>query len=224
MAHRMEKPTSTPSVSSLVLASGSPRRRELLARAGIPLIVIPSAASEDVSPRLGPIEVTQALALRKAEVVARSQREGLVVGADTVIVHAGQILTKPIDVTDAKAMLARLRGDWHQVVTGLAVVDTVSGRRETSAVVTAVKMRNYSDKKIAQYVASGEPLDKAGSYAIQGLGKQLVEAFDGCYNNVVGLPLCELVEHLGRFGYPLLAAGPVCVGPDGHPCPRSTKS
>ncbi|HUX85938.1 MAG TPA: Maf family protein [Chloroflexota bacterium] len=204
----------------LILASTSPRRRALLERWEIPFEVIPSTVTEDVEGSIGPIEATTTLALRKAEAVPRNHRADLVIGADTVVEHHGEILTKPIDVADARAMLARLRGHWHRVVTGLAVMDPITGRREVSAVITRVKLRNYSDRELARYIASGEPMDKAGSYAIQGRGGRLVELIDGCYNNVVGLPLCELAVILRRFGWAPLLLHPVCTDQNGCPCPR----
>lgn len=208
----------------LVLASASPRRRALLEQLDVPFVVAPSRVSEDVDRSIGPVEATKALALRKAAAIARDYRDGLIIGADTVVEHQGEILTKPTDVADAKAMLVRLRGHWHRVITGLVGLDPITGRTEVSAVVTGVKLRDYTDRELARYVASGEPLDKAGSYAIQGKGGKLVEMIDGCYNNVVGLPLCELAVILQRFGWAPPIRNAVCTDQSGCPCPRLSSS
>ena len=117
-------------------------------------------------------------------------------------------------------MLRRLRGREHRVLTGVAIVEAATGRAERSAVASAVGMRAYGDDEIARYVATGEPLDKAGGYGIQAGGGRLVAAVDGCFNTVVGLPLCEVAALLGRFGVMPRAVGPVCTLPSGAPCPR----
>jgi MAF protein len=186
----------------LVLASRSPRRRQLLAHLGLPFRVVIPQVEEDVAPAaMGkPEELAEALALAKAEAVAREQKEGIVIAADTIVVDGDTILGKPADDSEAEATLRRLRAREHRVVTGLAVVDAGSGQREATHVVTAVRMRPYSDGEIAAYVASGEPLDKAGAYAIQDERFHPVASYDGCYCNVVGLPLKALVLLLRRAG------------------------
>jgi MAF protein len=186
----------------LILASGSPRRRKLLAHLGLPFRVVIPQVEEDVAPTtMGkPEELAEALALAKAQAVAGQEREGIVIAADTIVVDGDTILGKPADGSEAEATLRRLRAREHRVITGLAVVDAGSGGRAASHVVTAVRMRRYSDGEIAAYAARGEPLDKAGAYAIQDERFHPVASYDGCYCNVVGLPLKALVVLLRRAG------------------------
>ena len=141
------------------------------------------------------------MALRKARAVAGRRRRGLVLGADTVVVLDGELIGKPPDRTAARAMLARLTGRSHAVITGLALIDATSGRCLTAAESTLVTMRAASQEEIEAYVASGEPMDKAGSYGIQGFGAVFIDRIEGCYFNVVGLPLTRLMMLLGELGY-----------------------
>ena len=143
-----------------------------------------------------------AVALDKARAVAREWTGGpaVVLGADTEVVLDGRYLGKPRDAADAARMLRALSGRTHEVVTGLALVDARSGREETLAVTTRVTMLDASDEDIAAYVATGEPLDKAGAYAVQGLGARLVARVDGCFTNVVGLPVETARRLLERWG------------------------
>ena len=149
-----------------------------------------------------------AVALDKARAVAREWTGGpaVVLGADTEVVLDGRYLGKPRDAADAARMLRRLSGRTHEVVTGLALVDAASGREETLAVTTRVTMRDVSDEEISAYVATGEPLDKAGAYAVQGLGARLVARVDGCVTNVVGLPVETTRRLLERWGSSSAAA------------------
>lgn len=159
----------------------------------------PSAIDERLE--AGPLPATLArLALRKARAVAARHRAGLVLGADTVVVVDDQPLGKPADPADAAAMLRRLRGRTHEVLTGVAVVDAATGREAAETVTTRVRMKAYSDAELEAYVATGEPLDKAGAYAVQGAGGALVDALDGSWSNVVGLPLEATAGLLRRFG------------------------
>ena len=130
------------------------------------------------------------------------------------------ILGKPADPADAARMLRLLRGRTHRVISGVAVIDAASGTTRVGTVTTFVTMGDYSEDQIEAYAASGEPLDKAGAYAIQGLGGALVAGIEGCFNNVVGFPLCEVAALLGTFGVAVNGASPACVLPDGAPCPR----
>jgi septum formation protein len=140
------------------------------------------------------------LALQKARAVAARRGAGIVLGADTVVVVDGQALGKPSSSSDAAAMLRRLRGRVHEVTTGLAVVDAATGREAVRTVTSRVAMRPYSDAEIDAYVATGEPLDKAGAYAIQGAGGTLVAGLEGSRTNVVGLPLSATAALLELFG------------------------
>ena len=184
------------STRSLILASASSRRQELLARLGIPFTVRPSHIPEMHPP--GPLaQAVAAVALDKARAVARGWTEGpaVVLGADTEVVLDGRFLGKPRDATDAARMLRALSGRTHEVITGLALVEAPPGREETAFVTTRVTMIAAGEEDIAAYVATGEPLDKAGAYAVQGLGGRLVEQVDGCLTNVIGLPV-ETTRHL----------------------------
>ena len=184
----------------LVLASASPRRRELLAQAGFQFTVVPASISEDVRPGENPVAYVTRLAREKAEAVfarlSAEQRDAVVLGADTTVVApSGKILGKPADAVDAARMLRSLAGATHQVITGVALVN--SGRVETAAEVTHVTMLTLSDEEIAAYIATGEPMDKAGAYAIQGYAAQWIPRIHGCYFNVVGLPLALVSAMLG---------------------------
>jgi septum formation protein len=149
----------------------------------------------------GPLaEAVARLALRKARAVAGRRRSGLVLGADTIVVIDGEALGKPSDRGEAAAMLRRLRGRAHEVMTGVAVVDAATGGEAAETVISRVTMRAYSEAEIAEYVASDEPLDKAGAYAIQGAGGALVAGLEGSRSNVVGLPLGATAALLRRFG------------------------
>jgi septum formation protein len=144
------------------------------------------------------------LALAKARAVAGTAGGAVVLGADTIVVLEGDVLGKPGDDATARTMLQRLRGRAHQVITGVAVV--VPGREEAISVVTRVTMRDYTDVDIERYIATGEPRDKAGAYAVQERGANLVAAVEGCYTNVVGLPVDTTRRLLASFGVPVLTA------------------
>ncbi len=202
---------------SLVLASGSPRRRELLAALGIPFTVVVSNEPEPLLEGISPREQTVQLALRKARTVAATQSAGWTLGADTIVVLDGEILGKPADPEDAVAMLQRLRGRDHEVYTGLALVNAATGEEHTRSVPATVTMRDATDADIAAYVATGEPLDKAGAYGIQGLGGALVAGYEGCFNTIVGLPLCSVAALLREAGFPATAEH-ACLRPDGTVC------
>jgi len=178
----------------------------LLGRLGVEFTVVPSEIEErmDGAPTG---ETVAALAMAKARAVAGRTGRGVVLGADTVVVIDGVALGKPGDAEEARAMLRRLRGRAHEVITGVAVVEAGSGRAESTAVATRVVMADVGDDAIDAYVASGEPFDKAGGYAIQGGGGALVAGFVGSYSNVVGLPLAATAALLNRFGVPVTFAG-----------------
>ena len=187
---------------ALILASNSPRRRELLALGG--WIYLTQPAEIDETPLPG--ETAETYVLRLAQAKARAAAEtgarDVVLAADTTVAAEGGILGKPRNAAQAREMLLHLRGRTHQVLTALAVLHTPSGRLLTDLCATAVPMRQYSDAEIEAYIASGDPLDKAGAYAIQHAGFHPVEALNGCYANVVGLPLCHLARTLRKLGLP----------------------
>jgi septum formation protein len=176
-----------------VLASASPRRRELLTQIGLTFDV--ETADIDETPQLGedPVRYVKRLAEPKAAAVfARHSNQSrlIVLGADTTVLCEGRILGKPIDEVDAARMLRLLSGKTHQVITGVALVS--AGAVEVAAEVTAVEMIVLTEKQIADYVASGEPMGKAGAYAIQGRAARFIPRIEGCYFNVVGLPLARV--------------------------------
>ncbi len=185
----------------LVLASSSSRRRELVGAFSQPFEVVAPDDTEDQ--RLddeSPDDFVVRLALTKALEVGRRCGPAVVVGADTAVVLDGEVYGKPATPAEATRMLGRLKGRTHLVMTGLAVLDTESGRWLVSSTSTDVTMRRYSDAEVADYVASGEPFDKAGGYAIQDETFDPVAQIRGCYSNVVGLPLCETLGLLSRLG------------------------
>ena len=183
----------------IVLASTSPRRRELMERLGVPFDVIAPEGVEEIQEG-EPNEVVTRNASAKASGVAAGLNAGLVVGADTLVVVDGTIMGKAEDPQEARAMLVALEGRMHRVLTGLAVLDAETGRREVAVVETKVWFHPLTCEEIGGYVSTGEPIGKAGGYAIQGAGGALVERIEGCFENVVGLPLLRLRSMLERFG------------------------
>jgi septum formation protein len=200
----------TAGVPRLLLASASPRRRELLALLDRPFEVV--AADVDETPRPGepPESLVERLALAKAAAgrrIAGSSPADIAIGADTVVVVDGEVVGKPTDQADATAILRRLSGRDHEVLTGLAVVAGTDAR--STVVATTVTFVAMTDAAIAAYVATGEPADKAGAYGIQGRGGRFVAAVDGSYHNVVGLPLAQLADLLGELEDVLAGEGEV---------------
>lgn len=185
-------------MSRLVLASASPRRREILATLGIAFDVDPSGASEDARGE-GPEALARRLARDKALEVSRRSSERFVLGADTIVVEGGRVLGKPVDDEDARRMIARLAGGWHEVITGVALARD-GAVLEDLAVTTRVHMLPMDAARIDRYVASGEGRDKAGAYAVQGIASGFCDRIDGSYSNVVGLPAAETVALLERRG------------------------
>jgi len=188
----------------IILASASPRRRELLSQIGLQFQVIPSNAAEQVLPDETPEEHVIRLSIDKAEEVANREKiDGRwFIGSDTIVLCNDQILGKPTDEQHAAEMLRTLSGREHRVLSGYAIIDRKTGEQRAEAVSTNVRFRELTDEEIARYIASGEPADKAGSYAIQGLGVCFVAGIEGSYSNVVGLPLCRLTLALTDLGVP----------------------
>jgi len=191
---------------SLILASGSPRRRQLLEDAGLSFEVAPAPPEHEAAAAAGlaPGEAAERRAAAKAEWAAGRFPEAVILAADTVVVLGGEALGKPADAEEARAMLARLSGRPHRVVTGFALVGP--GLRRLSRAETRVWFRPLDGDAIARYVATGEPMDKAGAYGIQGRGGALVDRIEGSYTNVVGLPLAEVFAALAECG--ILDGGP----------------
>jgi septum formation protein len=187
-------------IEPFMLASASPRRRRLLQSLGLEFEVVVSGVEEHLSGSGSPSELVLGWAREKALAVAAIQPERWVLAADTIVVVAGTILGKPLDTSEARAMLVQLSGRQHQVITAICLRHQQRHHEETEAVTTQVRFKKLSTAEIQAYVASGEPLDKAGAYGIQGLGGCLVRSIRGSYTNVVGLPLCETVERLAAHG------------------------
>jgi len=191
-------------MKTIILASASPRRKELLKKTGLKFKVEPSNYEENISSGLEPHELARWLSLEKSKLVARNHRKALVIAADTFIVFEGKVLGKPPTETEAKKMLETISGRQHSVITGFTIIDTETNKALSKSVETKVYIRKLTSKEIEAYVKSKEPLDKAGAYAIQGLGSVIVEKIEGDYFNVIGLPLSALAESLKEFGVHIL--------------------
>lgn len=183
----------------LVLASASPRRQELLRNAGIAFEVQPAHIPEDLLPGERASDCAERLAREKALTIAKACPGDTFLGADTVVVVDDQILGKPVDAADAARMLRMLSGRTHQVITGVCVV--ASGQCAVASETTSVTMSEISEKEIVDYVATGEPMDKAGAYAIQGIASRWIPRIEGDYSNVVGLPIALVWRMLTSCGW-----------------------
>jgi nucleoside triphosphate pyrophosphatase len=183
----------------LILASGSPRRRELLTNLGYDFEVIPSNVDEESFVGGRPESLVRRIARAKAEDVASRQTDAVVLAADTIVVLRGDVLNKPHDAEEAREMLTRLRDRWHRVITAVCV-KAPGRRRRVEHLVTRVRIRPYETRFIEASIARGEPFDKAGGYAIQDPDLAPVESYEGCYCNVVGLPLWTSIRMLKQAG------------------------
>ena len=182
----------------LILASGSPRRRELLARMGYTFEICTPDVDEHVAGHAR--DIVHTLAGRKARAAAAHYEDGVIIASDTLVSLDGIPLGKPADEREAHEMLAALSGREHEVFTGVCVLDAKTGQSETRTVRTGVTFRDITPEEIDAYIATGEPMDKAGAYAIQGGAAPFVSALDGEYENVVGFPVAEVREMLSGFG------------------------
>lgn len=189
---------------SLILASGSPRRRMLLESLGLNFEVIPPATEEKMGLWDDPRQLAEGLAQQKAWQVSTEVGTSIILAADTIVVKDDHIMGKPHDRPEAFAMLRRLSGGKHLVITGVCLIDMASRRQLVDSEATTVHFRELSDQEINRYVDSGEPFDKAGGYGIQGLGALLVSGVEGCFYNVVGLPLAKLQTMFQCLGISLL--------------------
>jgi len=183
----------------IVLASASPRRREILSAAGLPFRVRVADIEEQRSPGEEPEAYARRLAREKAAAIARTE-PGIILSADTVVVLGDRVFEKPADEADARRMLTLLAGREHEVITGIAILHEHG--EIVDAARTRVRFAPLTNDEIAAYAATGEPMDKAGAYAIQGLASKFVERIDGCYSNVVGLPIALAYRHLREIGFP----------------------
>ena len=185
-------------MKKIILASASPRRKELLRQIGLIFEVVPSEIEEDVKDGEEPREHVLRLARLKAQEIARDQDSAVIIGADTIVVLGGEILGKPKDEEEAFAMLSQMSGRVHRVFTGFCVLDASDGSEYSEAVESKVRFKHLTPEEIRGYIKTDEPMDKAGAYAVQGRGSYMIKEIQGSYTNVVGLPLCELVEVLSR--------------------------
>lgn len=184
----------------IILASSSPRRKQLLEQMGLQFDIIPAGGHEELLYSLDPEEMAQELAYNKAlEVASGITAQTIIIGADTIVVKGG-ILGKPKSQKEAIEMLLRLQSNTHQVITGLALIDPWSGKVQKGYEKTLVEMAPMTLKDIEYYVATGEPMDKAGGYGIQGLAGVFISKIEGCYFNVMGLPIHRLWKMIGEFG------------------------
>jgi septum formation protein len=194
----MTLPISLPD-KPIILASASPRRAEILKKLGLPFAVRPSAIDENMARALPPAEYAIALATRKARAVAEDVGNGIVIGADTIVVLGKKILGKPVSEIDAGTMLKALSGKTHRVFTGFAIIDRPSNRAAAGVEMTEVTFRELAEAEISAYVRSGDAMDKAGAYGIQDLSAIFCERLDGCFYNVVGFPLTKFYLALRAF-------------------------
>lgn len=192
-------------MKKIVLASASPRRKELLEQIGLQFVIESSNHDEQVNPDLSPHELAKSLSLEKAQVVAKNHTDAIIIAADTFIVLGDKILGKPETDSEAREMLTILNGKAHLVITGFTILDTDGTKAITDSVETTVHMRDMSREDIEAYIATKEPIGKAGAYAIQGLGGVIVERIEGDYSNVVGLPLNAVADSLKEFGVRVLS-------------------
>jgi len=187
-------------MKKIILASNSPRRKQLLSLFGWPFLVEPADIDEGWHPGETPVDYVRRLACEKALVVADAD-DALVIAADTIVVDGDELLGKPVDEQDARRMLHQLRGRTHQVYSGIALIDTQTDKSYNDVCCTDVPMREYSDEEIEAYIETQDPMDKAGAYAIQHAGFHPVTALTGCFASVMGLPLCHIAVGLRRLGF-----------------------
>ena len=189
----------------LILASQSPRRKKLLEELGLTFEIIPSNIDEVVDPDIPVEESVKMLAFQKAEDISKKiNYPAVIIGCDTTVVINGKSLGKPENFDEAFQMLQTLSGNYHTVISGLSVIDTTNGKVITESVSSQVLFKKLTDEEITRYIKTGEPMDKAGAYAIQGVGSIFVSEINGCYNNIVGLPVFKLAQMLELLGIDIL--------------------
>ncbi|MDP5272725.1 Maf family protein [Chengkuizengella axinellae] len=190
--------------TNLILASSSPRRQELIRSLNLPYTICVSDVDETLTEIVTPAEMVKVLSAKKAvavyDKIRSEQKDGIVIGADTIVVKDGKILGKPKDKNDAISKLQHLQGAAHEVFSGIACIDLTTGKKIVKSQTTIVHMKSLQTDQIERYVNTGEPMDKAGAYAIQGLGATMVDSIEGSYTNVVGLSLSLLSDMLLEFG------------------------
>ena len=198
--HQVMRQGSMYKTKKIILASASPRRKEILEKTGLKFMVDASDYEEDLSLRMPARRLARYLSCEKAKAIANRYKNAIIIAADTIICLDDKVFGKPRNESDAKRMLNIMNGRSHYVITGFTVIDTGEGQSVSRSIVTKVYFKKITRKWIEEYVSTGEPLDKAGAYAIQGLGAAIVKKIEGDYNNVVGLPIDALMKALRKFG------------------------
>jgi len=191
-------------MKKIILASQSPRRRDLLKQIGLKFEIDPSNYEEDMSLKMEPNKLAEFLSLGKAKDVAQRHKDSIIISADTIVAIDGEVFGKPKTPERAKYMLQKFSGKAHSVITGFTIIDTETNKQVSKSVETRVYFKNLSEKEINTYIATGEPLDKGGGYAIQGLAALFVEKIEGDYFNIVGLPILSLTTELKNFDVKIL--------------------
>lgn len=183
----------------IILASSSPRRKELLEQIGLKFKVVPSSIEESIQPGETPLEFAQRMAREKAHAVGKNSNDALIISADTIVLLDDHVLGKPAVKEKAYKMLTQLSGREHKVITAFYILNTSTDQSISEHVETSVTFKELCEDEILAYIKTGEPYDKAGGYAIQGIGSFMIKEIKGSYTNVVGLPICELIEVLKRI-------------------------
>jgi septum formation protein len=189
----------------IILASGSRQRKKLLKIIGLDFETEKSNYQENMTEKLSASKLAQKLALGKAQNIAQRHKDAIIIGADSFVILGKEFLGKPHTSQKAREMLKKISGKKHRLITGIAIIDTKKNKIITDYEITEVWMKKLTNKEIEEYVKTGEPLDKAGGYAIQKLGCLLIEKINGGYTNVVGLPINKIYEHLLKLGVNILA-------------------
>ncbi|MFA5184674.1 MAG: Maf family protein [Patescibacteria group bacterium] len=188
----------------IILASTSPRRKELFGRLRIPFTIEASDYEEDMTLKMPPTKLVKTLSRGKAMAVAKKHKSGIVIGADTFVVFGDHLLGKPKDEAEARKMLERLSGQRVDILTGLTIIDIARRKKKSITDITKVFIKKLSKREINNYIASGEPLDKAGAFAIQGLGAVIIKKVEGDFMGAMGLPLFALARELEKLGVNIL--------------------
>ncbi len=191
-------------MKKIILASGSPRRKEILENLGLEFKVVPSNYEEDMTLDLPPMELAKFLAKGKAEDVAKDYKDHLIIAADTFVVLDNELLGKPHSEEEARVMLKKISNKELLVITGLSIIDTGDNKSISQAVETKMYIKELSDSEINNYIKTKEPLDKAGAFAVQGIGSVIIKKVEGDFFNSVGLPAYDLAQHLKDFGVDII--------------------
>lgn len=188
----------------LILASASPRRKEIMANLGLKFRIQPADIIESILDEYSPEEAVLNIACQKAQEIAKIETKGIIIAADTIVVLDGQILGKPADKDEAFEILAKLSNKCHEVMTAIYLIDAENGQNFSHVEISKVFFREIREKEIEKYILSGEPMDKAGAYGIQGLASFFIQRIEGCYFNIVGLPVFALYNLLEKMNINLL--------------------